>query len=334
MPQLYSILIIFLLCSSGLATWSKQKNDVLKVQLGIVAPRYNFEVHAPPDISSSLAKFEPNTPSKTALNLSYRNLGATISVANSPTEESRANLGTSSSTDLQLRFFGKRTYEFFYQSYKGYYVVNSVDLDPSYASLSSRIQRPDIKTSNYGLNFYWNLDDKDYSQAVAFEQAGRQKDSSWGLSWFFHGSRSQIVGESPFIPGTAASSFGTLASVDSVARTTGAVGIGIGGILTAMNFYMTGFVAVGPGLQYLSVKGDNIPEANSSVTGSYASARIGVGYNGEKNVVGLQLLSDGVTSKIAGGEINGSTLALSLFYAYRFDGVDLPVLNVMSGWVD
>ncbi len=316
------------------ASWTKQSDSDLKVQVGVVVPRYNFEIMAPKDVSTSVARFEPNAETKSALGFSYRNIGGSLSVVNTPNEESKTNFGTTKSTDFQVRFFGKRTYEFFYQSYQGYFISNSVDLDSSYSGLRSRIQRPDIQTKNYGLNFFWNIDDEHFSQAVSFDQAGRQKDSAWGLSWLFHGSQSEITGDSAFVPPTAAPQFGSLASLNSVKRSTGAVGLGIGGILTAFDFYATAFVALGVGSQLIHIKGTALAETSSSITGTYASARLGIGYNGVRNVVGLQLLSDGVTSAIANGEIRGNTLAVNAFYAYRFQDIDLPVLNRISSWFD
>ncbi|MFN7824890.1 MAG: DUF4421 family protein, partial [Pseudobdellovibrionaceae bacterium] len=249
-----------LFSTAAFSSWTKQPDDNLKIELGIVIPNYSVEIQAPKEISKKVAKYQPHSASKTALGLSYRNLGATLSTTNPTKEENNLKFGKSSSTDFQFRFFGKRTYEFFYSSYKGYYLENSQDLDPSYLGNPVKIQRPDMKTSNFGFNFYWNLHEKDYSQAVAFDQAGIQKGSGWGVSWLVHASDSRITADSPFIPSAATSDFGVLSVVKDVERQTLATGFGIGGIATWKNLSVTAFLAIGLGYQKLHVDGGALGE--------------------------------------------------------------------------
>lgn len=331
----FIIFLIFCWSNPSLATWSKQKNDELKLEVGVIIPRYNFDIKAPKDISSSVAQFEPNAPSKTSIGLTYRNLGASLSTSNPPEKETIANYGESSATDFQFRFFGKRTYEFYYQSYQGYFIKNSSDLDPSYAGIPQKIVRPDLKTQNYGFNFYWNINDEDYSHAVAFDQSGQQKDSAWGVSWLLHYSQSKIEDkENLLIPSAASSDFGILSSIYGIKRETVAGGLGIGGIATWNHFYLTSFIGVGVGSQKadLIINGGN-PLSYSTV-GSYFTLRASLGYNGEKNVFGLQVISDGVNTPVGKGEITGNQLEVGLFYAYRFGGVNIPPLNGISALLD
>lgn len=317
------------------ASWTKQKDDELKVQLGVVIPRYNFEIKAPKELSNSLATFEPHAPSKTAVSLSYRNLGVGLSSSNGTSPEENLNYGTSKSQDYQLRFFGKRSYEFFYQTYEGYYIKNSEDLDSSYSGRSERIQRPDIRSRNFGLNFLWSLHEKDFSQAIAFDQGGRQTGSGWGVSWLIHVSDSRITGDSEFLPSGSSTQFGVLAGIDDIHRKTVASGVGIGGIATTGSLYLTGFLGLGVGYQTLEVRIPDLQVDNTADTaGSYSTIRLGLGYNGEKHILGSQFILNNVTSSFADGEINGNSLDLSIFYAYRFSGVNIPILNPISGWLD
>ncbi|MCE3010722.1 MAG: DUF4421 domain-containing protein [Proteobacteria bacterium] len=144
--NIQKILLItpLLISTAAFSSWTKQSDDILKVELGVVTPNYSVEVQAPKEISKKVAKYQPHAASKTALGISYRNLGATLSWANPTKPEDDAKFGKSSSTDFQFRFFGKRTYEFFYSSYKGYYIENSEDLDPAFVGNPVKIQRPDL----------------------------------------------------------------------------------------------------------------------------------------------------------------------------------------------
>lgn len=329
-------LVFFLFCCSEIASaqWVKQADNALKLKLGVLVPRFNVEVDAPPETSASKLKLEPNAPTKTLLGFSYRNIGGSVSVAN-PVEAEKIRLyGSSSSTDLQLRFFGKRTYEFYYQTYQGYYVTNSEDVDPSYVGQSLRIQRPDIKTKNYGLNFYWSQHEKDYSQAVAWDQAGIQENSGWGLSWLVHLSQTSIEANAALVPSISKSSFGLLGSLQQLQRTALASGVGIGGITTFRRFYLSGLFALGYGYQNLGADFVSLPSKSYDQSGVYTSLRLGLGFNGEKNVVSFQILNDSVQSTIANGQVIGNTIELSLSYAYRFGDVDLPFLNKASSYLD
>lgn len=211
------------------SAWQRQPKDDLKIKFGIEVPRYNFEILAPENVSGSRAKFEPNTPSKTAIGFSYRNLGLNLATSNSADADSVAKYGSSSSTDLQLRLFGKRTYEFYFQEYNGYFISNSEDLDPAYKAVSSKIKRPDIKSKNFGVNFFWSLHESDFSQAVAWEQLGWQERSSWGVSWLVHLSQNSIEADAVLIPSLAKASFGNLGSLKDFHSNTLATGFGLGG---------------------------------------------------------------------------------------------------------
>lgn len=317
------------------ASWSKQPEDNLKVELGISTPTLAYSVKAPKEISKSVINYQPHSTSKTALGLSYRNIGASISTINPASDESTLKLGHSKSNDLQLRLFGKRTYELFYQTYEGYYIENSADIDSNYTNSDFKILRPDIKTKNYGFNFYWNVNEKDFSQAIAYDQMGVQKSSAWGLSWLAHGSQSSIEGDSPLVPDSEFNNFGNLAQLKHLHRNNLAVGVGLGGILSWKNLYLAGLLALGLGSQNITYQmNDSTLNGSDNITGTYVSGRASLGFNGPRNVVGLQILSDSVTTSILKGEITGSSMEFKLFYAYRFDGVNIKTLNYISSWFD
>lgn len=116
------------------ASWTKQSDDTLKVEIGAINPNFNFQVKAPGGNSAAFAKFMPNTVTKLSLGMSYRNLGMSTSFAPAPSDERQVKYGNSSGSDFQFRFYGKRTYEIFHQAYQGFYIQNSDQLDPAYAT--------------------------------------------------------------------------------------------------------------------------------------------------------------------------------------------------------
>lgn len=314
------------------AQWVRQTADTLKVRVGLVVPRYNFELSSPNE--DVRADFEPNSATKTALSFSYRNLGFNVYLQNPTSAEDNKNFGHTNTTDLQFRVFGKRTYELYYQNYEGYFIRNSEALDPSYAGVSNKIQRPDIRTQNIGMNFYWNLNEEDFSQAMAFDQAGFQTADNWGLSWLLHGNHSLISGDTPFIPAAAASQFGKLAALRKLQRDTLAGGMAIGGIAVYGRYYLAGLLGGGLGYQRNELEYQSSSSENNEALGVYATARGGFGYNSEKYVMGLQVFMDEVTTSLPMGHLYGKNIELTVFYSYRFSDINIPVANAISSWLD
>lgn len=322
------LILVILFNLNVLAEVHQQNENELKVYLGVLVPRYSYEIKASSDISNQVAKLQPHNPSRTALGLSYQNIGARVSIANPNSEEDKLKYGNSQSTDLQFRFFGKNTYEFFYQAYKGYFFENSDTLDSSYINRSDKIQRSDIKTKNWGFNFYHSIHETDYSQAIAFDQLVSPSKTGWGVSWMAHGSQSSIEGSSALVPSTSQSNFGLIGGLQGLKRVTLAGGVGVGGLAAYNNFYATAFLALGIGYQNYRVDFGQLGKKQNDSGGAFVSHRIGLGYNGVKHVVGLQVLNDSVSTQFAKGEVIGQSLELSFFYAYRFDGINLK--NDMS----
>ncbi len=191
-----------------------------------------------------------------------------------------------------------------------------------------------MRSRHYGLNFYWNFHEDDFSQALAFEQAGIAKESSWGVSWLLHLSDSLMQADSAWIPVASQSQFGKLAGLKEFKRQTIATGFAVGGLATVYQLYATAMVGVGIASQNAVVSFENAPSEKAGDLGSYLTLRTGFGFNGQKNVFGVQFLADAVSTEIAQSKISGVSAEISLFYAYRFDGVKMPMADKVSSWLD
>jgi hypothetical protein len=325
--------LIFFYCPA-FASWQKQSDNQLKLKTAIVVPKYYLEMQAAPEDSGTKAVFEPHTPAKTQFGLTYRNIGVSGSITNATSNEDDLKYGTSRSTDLNFRFFGRRTYEIFYQSYHGYYLKNSEDLDSSYNATNRKIVRSDMRSKNFGINLFWNFDEDDFSQALAFEQAGMAKSSGWGTSWLLHISESQIIADSAWIPSSSTNQFGKIAGLKELSRKSLATGFSLGGIATAKNIYLSAMLGLGFGYQNAIAIYENAEDEDLTHIGSYISVRTGLGYNGEKHSAGILFLSDSVNTPIGRANISGVSAEVSFYYSYRFDGVDIPLANTISGWLD
>lgn len=333
--SLFSLIGILLLRSWSFEGATLEESDLqrregeLKVELGLIVPRYDFELVAPGGVSNKSARFQPFNPSRTSLSLGYRNLSAAISLPNPEPDSEERIYGRTRSTDLRFRFFGRHTYEVFYQSYRGYYLDNSGELDPAYVNRKEKLTRTDIRTSNWGGTYYYSWHEADFSQAVAFDQIVLAPKSGWGASWFTHASHSGVRASGPLIPAASASQFGLYGAFEDLERTSLAAGLALGGLYTKARFYLTSFLALGLGYQSFQANFGSLGRRRFDSGGSYSSVRLGLGYNGETHVMGAQLIGDHLATSFADGEIRGNALELKFFYAYRLQDVKIGFLDRM-----
>lgn len=319
--------------SSWASNWQKAKGDHLKTELAILFPSSTVEVKGDPSLGERGAKFLPNVGSKTGVGFSYRNLGATLSLSNPQKDDVISTYGESRSTDLQFRFYGKRTYEFTYQEYSGFYLQDPSLLDPSEAGKVA-LKRSDMSVRSYGFHLFWNFHEEDFSNDPAYGQSGRQVSSGWGAQALMIANHQVISADSAFVPSVAATSFGNIGTLKKIERTTLGLGGGLGGIAVYNSWYTAGLLALAFGNQSYRGEFSTLGADSGSLTGFFASVRLSLGYNGEKHVFGIQAINDGTGSQIQKGNISSSTIDSKVFYAYRWDGVDIPIFNFISSWFD
>lgn len=332
MSKTLGILILF----SASVAWSEAKwdsagADEVKVTLGPQVSSYQIDIQSPND--GPEAQFMPNVGSKTYLGVSYRNLGASIGLSNPVDPSTVEQKGESSATDFHLRFYGKRTYEFSYQSYKGYYLDNTEAINAGSAPVGIKYQRSDISTRNISFVMHWNLREDDYSLGVAFGQDGHQKESGWSYFASAMISDNKMTGDSPFIP-AGTSGFGRLADLQELDRQMAGLGGAIGGIWVRGPWYLTGFAALGIAWQKVYGKFATSGNLDESFVGYFSDAKVGAGYNGERHVLDLQLHSDNTTTDFLGGTVDAIQMEMRLTYSYRFQNVDVPLLNSVSSFLD
>ncbi|ASD63083.1 DUF4421 family protein [Bdellovibrio bacteriovorus] len=313
------------------AKWDSAGADEVKVTLGPQVSSYQIDIQSPND--GPEAQFMPNVGSKTYLGVSYRNLGASIGLSNPVDPSTVEQKGESSATDFHLRFYGKRTYEFSYQSYKGYYLDNTEAINAGSAPVGIKYQRSDISTRNISFVMHWNLREDDYSLGVAFGQDGHQKESGWSYFASAMISDNKMTGDSPFIP-AGTSGFDRLADLQELDRQMAGLGGAVGGIWVRGPWYMTGFAALGVAWQKVYGKFATSANLDESFVGYFSDAKVGGGYNGERHVVDLQLHSDNTTTDFLGGTVDAIQMEMRLTYSYRFQNVDLPGLNSLSSFLD
>lgn len=314
--------------------WSPDPKDVLNVKLGLVVPQLELAVKPLKGVTAKEVKYKPNTPGRLFVSLGYRNLGIGASTQPVSTPEDKQNLGETKSSDYQFRLYGRRiTQEYFYQTYQGYHIDNSADVDPTYTT-ALKLQRPDLKSVNYGFNLIYTLSPADYSMGAAFDQSGRQKKSDGSALVALSARYQEMSGDTPIIPTQFQAVYDPDSNITKAAFSILATGLGYGHTFAFRDFYFAGQVLVGWTLEQRKYTYADLRSSGESRTGVTSMLKIGVGYNGESNYGGLQILSDGASYGFEKAELGATATVFSLFYGHRFDGVNLGILNPISDMFD
>lgn len=220
--------------------------------------------------------------------------------------------------DWQFRFYlNQHNFEAFLQEYEGFYLANSEVFDTSLNSNSPRLQRPDIKTTHYGLQYTYTVDADNYSLGSSFSQSTIQTES--GGSWLLMAGVNQkgISADSPLVPASAASQYGELKDFKSGQFLTLKTGFGYGYNLIYNQFYLAGALMLS-----LSQQDQKYSLAGNSVQvwrpAKGYNLKLGLGYNGDKFHAGAQLLGDSDEISLGGAFDSITTLNAAVYVAYRF----------------
>lgn len=333
--------ILALLASAGSVfaveadRWEPDAKDVLNVKGGILNPIFRIRTESTAgETKNSEVDFEPTPFTKYFVGVGYRNLGATISWSGANNPEDADKYGTGTSLDLQFSAFGRNiTQYYFYQNYNGYYINNTSTIDPSFPQ-NKYIQRPDISTRHYGANFVYNFQPERYSRAVAFDQSGRQVRS--GGAWLaMLGIHNHAFSANPqLIPTQVSGKYGELATLQQADLLQANLSGG-GGFTWVFNdkYSVSTEILVGYGIAY--EKYESAEYTYRKTDGSLNSnLSLSVGYNGVSNYGIVQVGADAYTYHLPDMDLAMTSQRASFHYGHRFDGIDIPFLNKVSGWLD
>ncbi len=332
----FHFLFFVLLLSSNsrilAATWSKDAKNTLGVKLGAEAPGLNMELNpSSPVPGVDTIKYNPHSIGNIFASFSYGAIGLRLSTNTTPDDESRRLYGDSKIQDWQFRFYGKyATYDFFYQDYSGYYIEKSSEIQPNLSSNDPRIQRPDITNRHYGVQAIFVFQPDNYSVGSSFEHSYRQTESGGSFLGTVGLNQHQITADSALIPTQVQSRWGDFSQFQRGRFNTARLGIGYGyNLILNQSFYASALLALNIGLQeqYFDLGPSSIHRWVSNIG---SNAKIGLGYNGEKNFVGFQILADLNEIPIANAKVGMSTLSITAFIGTRFSEVHIPLLDKLE----
>ena len=265
--------------------------------------------------------YKPNTRVLSGLQATYKWLTLFYKTSAEFTEESIAEKGKTSYEDLRGAIFLGRKDQFFllgyYNRYKGFYINNTSDIDPSWSTGDPYLQREDIETFNTGVGLLYILDPNDFSGAAAFLQSARQTSS--GGSWLFMASfdGAKINAEQALIPAAVQSQFGADATVQDIEFVTLTGSVGYGYSLIGGNFFLTAVALVGWGNQRKKYT-IGTESVNNTGTTTKNTWGLSTGYNGDQFFIGLSLVNDTNNFSTRTLTISNSLSSNRIFMGTRF----------------
>ena len=198
------------------ARWKDLPEGDLTTKFGFIQSELQLNVE--PQIGTApKLEYHPAPTNLAYISLGYANFGLSASSKNPNTTIDDAKYGTSKATDFQFRFFGKKlTHEFFYQTYRGYYLKNSSDVVPVFDTSGPYLQQPDMVTEAGGLNLMYNFNPDNYNMGATFNQSARQVESGGAWVGIFSFNRHRFTNSGSFVLGTAVGQYPDFESVRSV----------------------------------------------------------------------------------------------------------------------
>lgn len=315
--------------------WEAESKDTLHLRGGFLSPSLTVALEPSSKASEqNRVNYAPSPVTQNFLAFGYRNVGASLIFSNKQSELDQLRYGKNTSIDFQVNFFGeKMMQQYFYQQYQGYYITNTGSVDPSLPG-NTYIQRPDINTNRYGANFIYSFRPDKYSLGVVYNQNGWQVES--GGSWLASAAlqNHRFTNSHRLLPATVASQYGELATLQKgdLIRATGGFGGGYNWVF-ADRWFIGAQAILSYGLVYQNFETEEAyyKEWTGGVGGI---SFLAVGYNGDKHVFVVRATNDNSNYELPDLKMSITSMQTSVYYGYRFDGVDIPVLNTVSGWLD
>ncbi|MFH2141462.1 MAG: DUF4421 family protein [Bacteroidota bacterium] len=269
------------------------------------------------DISKSglpkISDIQYGPSSRTSIGISggYKKyiLGLSVQLPND--ESAIDKYGSTDYTDMQVslytRIIGIDTY---YQRYKGFYLRNPADFNSAWTDSLPYPQLSNLGLRSLGFNVFY-IHKKKFSFIAAFGHTERQLKSAESFLIMFSLRNSELFSTSGIIPDSVAFAYPKLDSLRESNSTLIALSPGYGFTLThnELFFSMAGFLGIGSQLQNFTF----IDNQSFDIKPSFkVNLRGAIGYNGEKQYVGILFNIDTQSISLDNANIN------IMMYSIRF----------------
>lgn len=274
----------------------------------------NFELQK--NNRNDLLTFKPNNTYSFGVGLYLFELGFELAFAIPIDEKSRYIYGHSDARDLQLNVLGKAWgLDAFYQKYSGFYITdkgNEPEAGEPYP------QRPDIDSRNFGFTGNYVFNNQRFSFRSVYNFAERQLKSKGSLLLFASVRSFRLSADSSILSGQQRQVFGDDVSFRQLRYTTFSIAPGYTYSMIYKNFFLNGSLAVGPAHHWIYYQLGTGVSRNEIAINTFVSARIGIGYNGNRIFGGITFFSQGSIVKFEDVQFSNNNGSFKMLMGYRF----------------
>lgn len=332
-----SILFILLLCSfysEGLTQEDSVRSKYVKdfpdyFFLGPVLKKRNmsFDISSIQDPTKSLT-FKPNTSYSLGFSLNIFEIGLEASLSVPINVKNQERYGTSTASDFRINTISKRwMLEAYHQKYSGFYFSNPNLVLPANQPYP---HRDDLQTRNFGLAFSYIFNADKFSMRSAYTFTERQRSSRGSLLFSYIISSFDLEGDSALIKQSERATFGAGSSAYSMKFTSLGIGPGYSYNLVYQNFFLNLTLILGPAHYWIRYAEKDGPIRYDIRISTFESARIGVGYNGDRFFGGISYLSQTRNLRFEQVNFSNEITTFRLMIGYRFKEMGILKKRVLD----
>jgi len=319
MRKLSIYIISSILSTSIFAATQDIGFETVSLRMGIVVPSIPLEILPIAGIAAPSLSYEQNTGGKIGLGVDWGWLGTYLSFSELDPEFDSDTHGTSTYTDYQFHIFsGAIGLDLYFQDFKGYYLDNTQELDPTFFEENGNIIRDDLRSQFIGLNFSLTKNPDRLSNAAAINNTSYQSQS--GGSWYYILSVNwqKISSDSTLAPTNLIDSYGKIGSIVWAEFVTVAGGAGYGQtwiIREPFFFHANLGLSAGPQTQqFISQSHGKESDISLSAKGVL---RLALGSNGKRIFGGFTFIADNTSFQIEERYLNFLSFQGMLYLGIR-----------------
>jgi hypothetical protein len=316
------ILVICLFVQNGFGQSDSVRNKYVEpfsdyFFLGPVLKKRNmsYDISSIQDETKSLT-FKPNTSYTFGLSLNIFEVGIEASLSVPINVKNQERFGTSTAADFRINSISKKwMLEAYHQKYSGFYFSNPNLVLPANQPYP---HRDDLQTRNFGLAFSYIFNADKFSMRSAYTFTERQRSSRGSFLFSYIISSFNLEGDSALIKQSERATFGAGSAAYSMKFTSLGIGPGYSYNLVYQNFFLNLTLILGPAHYWIRYTEEDGPVRYDIRISTFQSARIGVGYNGDRFFGGISYSSQTRNLRFEQVSFSNEITTFRLMIGYRF----------------
>jgi len=330
---LSGLLLILSLCATGAPSTSiaNERPDSLGPNIITMFNKVNIFFYlgsksAPFSINDSLGnrfRFRPTPQARTGVGIVTKWFGIRLGFVLPTINQYEKKYGKTTSLDFQTNIFAKKFgLDLYFLNYKGFYLENPKAYIPTWKSSDPYPQTRGVTRSTYGANFFYIVNNTNFSQRAAFQLIEWQEANAGTLLLGSYFNATEIKSENSFLDFSTYAVDKTI-DLKGIYAYTGGVSVGYSYNFMIYRKFLLNLTAM-LGAGYLNVEysyvSNSRPNEKKSGLGGKFSSRVALGYSRELNYFGIFFISDTYDTNLSKSEnVQFLVTNIYMFYGHRFD---------------